>query len=281
VKPTLVAAALFCLVTTANVFSQGTRSATIAFRQFVKRLPDVDRVEVIAVNPLLTDDIKNANCTRPGLLCAPDTYPYEIGEVKNLVGDEAKSFATLWRALVRNREQNNLCLTPDHVLRFFQGERMLLESQVSTFGRQVTLPGIGVVNLDGSSTLHLFQEAVMPRSSIQRSSENFKREMMSKVGSKLTVTGLIVDRKQWTLAISYRDGDIRLVDVNLTRVNELINLGCHTAIKVTGTLDYYPGPEPQAGGVIEQRVYEHFYFRAPQIEVVRIESPRKLKPPRK
>ena len=145
------AVVLFYLFAPAITLSQGNGRARDPFSQFVKKLPAVDRVEVIAVHPLLSEDLKNADCTRSGLVCAPDSYPYEIGAVKSLVGDEANNFAVLWRALERaTLYYDDRCLVPDHVLRFFQGDRILLESQICTLCRKVTLPTIGVVSVEGT-----------------------------------------------------------------------------------------------------------------------------------
>ena len=101
---------------------------------------------------------------------------------------------------------------------------------------------------------------------------------MTQVGRRITLLGLIVQSKS-ALTIAYGEGQIDLSGVSTARVNELINLGCHTAVRVSGTLQYYPEPGPQKATVIpQQRSPEHFYFSAPRIEVVRVEKRVKSKP---
>ncbi|MEK6283789.1 MAG: hypothetical protein AABN95_25820 [Acidobacteriota bacterium] len=116
----------------------------------------------------------------------------------------------------------------------------------------------------------------MSDSSFEQRRESFKREMIPKVGQQFTITGLLLSRKAG-MAVGYAQGAIYLYGVSLARTNELINLGCHTAIKVTGTLRYYPEPPPQKGPVIHGVLPEHFYFERANIQVLRVESPRRPK----
>ena len=247
------------------------------FRRYIKTLPEVDRVEVIPLKPLLTDEVKTADCHRADLVCAPDNFPYEIGPSRSLVGDDAKRFAQLWRALERDSLHSDRCLVPDHVLRFFQGDKILLETQVCTLCRKVTLPEIGVVNVEGSNSApyYRFQSALLPDASFEQSRERFKLKMMPKVGHEMSLIGLIVDSKS-ALTIAYGEGEIEVTGVDIPRLNELINLGCHTALKVTGTLQYFKESDSRSTEVV-QRQPSHFYIDKPQIEVVRVEDVRKTR----
>lgn len=268
-----------CLFSPA-VHSQSYGKGSDPFRKFVKALPPIDRVEVIAVTPLVTDEVERVNCPRPGFVCAPDTFPYELGAAETLIGEDAHRISAQWRKLERDYLHNDdKCLTPDHILRFFQDDKLLLESQVCTLCRKITLPTIGVVSVAGSNDApyYQFQRFLMPDSSFERSRENFKREMLPKVGQQFVIIGLLLSRVKAGMAVAYGEGAIYLYGVNLARTNELINLGCHTAIKVTGTLRHYPEPPPQNAPVTHQALPEHFYFERPNIQVLRVEDPRRTK----
>jgi len=251
------------------------------FRRFIKKLPEVDRVEVITLNPLLTDEAKSVDCHRAGLVCAPDNFPYEIGPSRSLVGGDAKSFAALWRALDRDSLHSDRCLVPDHALRFFQGDKILLETQVCTLCRKVTLPEIGVVNVEGSNSApyYRFQSVLLPDSSFEQLREQFKQKMMPKVGHEMSLIGLIVQSKS-ALTIAYGEGEIEVTGVDIARLNELINLGCHTVLKVTGTLQYFAASNSRTAKVVQLQP-SHFYFDKPQLEVVRVEDVRKTSKKRK
>lgn len=248
------------------------------FRRFVKALPPVDRVEIIEVTPVVTDEART-DCARPGFICAPDTFPYAMGAVKTLTGEDAHRISSQWRKLERDYLQNqNKCLVPDHVLRFFKDDKLLLESQVCALCRKITLPTMGVVSVAGSAEApyHQFQDSLIPYSSWDQDRENFKSEMLPKVGQKFTIRGMLLHRKLG-MAVAYGDGEIYLNGVALPRTNILINLGCHTAVKVTGTLGHYPAPPRQTGPLTYAMVPEHFYFESTSVQVLRVESPRRPK----
>jgi hypothetical protein len=268
----LLATILFYLLLPATVLCQTNKGSADPFRRFIKRLPEVDRVEVISLKPLLTDEVKSVDCHRADFVCAPDNFPYEVGPSRSLVGEDAKRFAALWRGLERDSLHRDRCLVPDHALRFSQGDKILLETQVCTLCRKVTLPEIGVVNVEGSnsSPYYRFQNALLPDSSFEQLQEQFKLKMMPKVGDEMSLIGLIVDSKS-ALTVAYGDGEIEVTGVDIIRLNELINLGCHTVLKVTGTLQYFKESNSRTTEVV-QRQPSHFYIHKPQIEVVRVED---------
>ena len=276
-------AILVCLLSPA-AHSQSNGKSTNPFRKFVKALPPIDRVEVVAVTPLATDEVERVDCAGPGFVCAPDRFPYEIGAIKTLFGEDAHRVTAQWRKLERDYLHNDdKCLVPDHILRFFQGDELLLESQVCTFCRKITLPTMGVVSVAGSNDAPYdrFQNILMPDSSFEEGRDNFKRKMIPKVGQQFTVVGLLLTALKAGMAVRFGDGAIYLHDVDLPRTNELINLGCHTAIRVTGTLRHYQEPPPQKGPLIYATLPEHFYFEKSNIQVLRVEDPRRPKRPRK
>ena len=88
------------------------------------------KVEVITIVPLVTEEIERVDCTRPDLVCAPDTFPYEVGAVNILTGEAADKFSAQWRKLERDYLHNDdKCLPADHLLRFYQNDKLLLESR--------------------------------------------------------------------------------------------------------------------------------------------------------
>jgi hypothetical protein len=255
------------------------------FRKFVKALPPVNKVEVIAVTPVVTDEVERSDCARPGFVCAPYTFPYEIGTVKTLIGDDAYRISAQWRKLERDSNNDDKCLVPDHILRFYHDDKLLLESQVCALCRKITLPIMGVVSVAGSNEApyYHFQNSLIPDSDWTQSLDNFKRKMLPKVGQQFTINGLLLEGKPG-MAVAYDDGEIYLKGVNLARTNELMNLGCHTAIKVTGTLRHFPEPPPQPppqhGRKTSGLLPEHFYFQNASVQVLRVEkssSPKRKK----
>ncbi|HET7713637.1 MAG TPA: hypothetical protein VFK94_04935, partial [Patescibacteria group bacterium] len=156
---------LVCWLSSA-VYSQ--TNGNNSFRKFVKALPPVDKVEIIDVTPLVTDDVERTDCSRPGLVCAPDSFPYVMGNVKTLLGQDAYRISNQWRNLERDYLHNeDKCLVPDHILRFFKDDKVLLESQVCTLCRKITLPGMGAVSVAGSNEApyYHFQNSLISDSS--------------------------------------------------------------------------------------------------------------------
>src|SRR5262252_6747409 len=122
------------------IAGQTTRHKEDPFRKFVTRLPDIDRLEIVEVKPVLTDDLAQVQCNSSGLICAPDNFPYQTGAKKTLTGLEAKKFARVWRSLTRDRlAPRTKCLTPDYVLRFFKADDLMLETQVCVLCHTITL----------------------------------------------------------------------------------------------------------------------------------------------
>jgi len=245
-----------------------------AFRDLVKKLPVITHIYITPVKPLLSDDVKNTDCRKAGRLCAPDTFPYQIGAMRIIADEEAESFAALWRGLEKDPlHQDDKCFTPDHLLLFFQTDRILLQTQVSALHRKITLPGLGVVSVAGSNAFpyHRFRSALIPDSNFAKEFEKSKRALMPKVETEITVIGLVIHAKAG-LTISYDEGDILLTNVDLAEQNRIENLGCHIALKVTGKLQYHPRP-PNAVST-EQVLPELFYMSRPRIEVLRVDKPR-------
>ncbi len=271
---------LVCVFSPAAAYSQSKGKAGNPFIRLVKALPPIDKVEIVAVTPFVTDGIAGVDCSRPGLVCSPDTFPYQTGAVKTLIGEDAHRIAATWRKLERDYLHNDdKCLVPDRILRFFKDEHLLVESQVCTLCRKITLPGMGVVSVAGSNDApyHHFQSFLVPDSSLEQRRDAFRREMLPKVGQEFTVNGLLLSGLKAGMAVTYEEGAIYLRDVKLARTNELINLGCHTAIKVTGTLRHHPEPPPQTGSAINAVLPEHFYLEMAKIQVLRVDSPSRPK----
>ena len=251
------------------IAGQTTRHRQDPFRKFVTRLPDVDRLEIVEVKPVLTDDLAQMQCNRGGLICAPDNFPYQTGAKKTLTDLEAKKFARFWRTLTRDRlAPRDRCLTPDHVLRFFKGDSLILQTQICASCEKISLPTIGVVAVEGHSyPYYSLREALVSDAELRRRWERFKQKMNSQVGKQLSFIGLITQGKGG-LTIDYDEWVIWLSGVDLAQVNMLNNLGCHTAVKVSGVLQYHSNPM-KGKPTDQQQEPDHFYFERPQIEVVR------------
>ena len=255
--------------------SQRKRRAADPFRQFVMALPPADRVEVEDVAPFLTDDLKSVDCAQANLICAPGRLPLKRGEVKTLTGKDADRLSALWRKLERDYlHTEDKCFTPDQVLRFYRGDKLLLETEVCAFCRKITLPKRGVVNVEGGADepYDHFREFLIPDSSLKESLERFKREMMPKVGQQMTVIGLFGGLGKPALAVAFGEGEIYIHRMDLAEENRLINLGCSVMVKATGTLRFWPQQPPQKiSNMVEQTSPEHFYFDDAEIKVIMVE----------
>ena len=101
-----------------SLTAHSQRGGSDPFRQFIRNLPAIDKVEVIAVAPVVEGQIKKLECKQTGFVCAPDTFPYQTGAVKTLTNEDALAFSERWRKLERDHLQNNdKCMVPDHLLR--------------------------------------------------------------------------------------------------------------------------------------------------------------------
>jgi hypothetical protein len=271
--------AILTLLLCPMAHSQQRRHNADPFRQFVTRLPEVDRIEVVEVRAFLTDEVKNADCKQPGLICVPGNFPLKVGEIRTLTGDDADRLSTIWRNLKRNYSpSDSWCFSPDRILRFYQGDKLVLETEICVFCHLIRLPGIGIVNLSGSREKYDgLRGFLMPYSRITEGIERFKREMMPKVGQRIAVIGFPGMGKP-ALSLAFGDWEIYIRTMNLSEANRLNNLGCNVVIKATGTLQYWPGPEPlKPGEISQQALPENFFFAEPDIKVLSFEPWPRLK----
>lgn len=274
--------AILILLLCPPAYSQQKRRGNDPFRKFVTALPPVDKVEVQSVSTFLADDMKNVDCTRADIVCHPDRFPLKIDEVKTLTGADADHLSSLWRKLERDYlHPEDVCFSPDRILRFYQGDVLLLETEVSSYGRKITLPNRGVISVAGGldAPYYLFQEFLRPDSSLKQNYESFKREMLPKVGQQLTVMGLLGGAK--SAAVVFGKWEIYIYGIPISEENYLYNLGCNIAVKVIGTLRLFEPPH-QEGPFYKQTPPEHFYFDKPEIKVISVEPrPRSKRSKRK
>ena len=264
-----------------SAYGQRQGGGSDSFRKFVKALPPVDRIEVLAVTPFLAEDAKAVDCSSGDLRCKPGSFPLKIDSRKTLTGADADKLSELWRKLRRSPLHGaDRCFYTDNVLRFYQGARLLLEAEVCARCRKITLPNVGMVHVVDSDfgTAYLqFQEFLMPDSGRRQGRESFKQETMPKVGRQLTVVGLLGGSKPALAVFPSMWGAIYLPRLSISEMNYLGNLGCQVVIKVTGTLRFSPEPERTAGQVAEQTVPEHFYFDNADVKVISVYQPYRLR----
>ena len=249
-------------------------TAPAAFRKYVTKLPAVDRIEISELKPVLTGKLNDVDCKQAGLVCAPDTFPYQPGPVKTLSGAEAIAVASMWRAQKWDRTVHlHGCLAPDHLLRFFKGDKLILQTQVCAACHDITLPMLGVVRVEGPFKEPYFDLRgwLLPDSLLAKRRREFTDNMLPKVGQELAVIGLIALGKG--VYIDSDDWEIELDGVDVARLNELLNLGCHAAVRITGVLQHYTPPPAMNVPIAVQMPPDHFYFVRPQIEVIRVEDP--------
>jgi hypothetical protein len=101
---------------------------------------------------------------------------------------------------------------------------------------------------------------------------NFKREMMPKVGQKITVVGTWSDREKQCCWLAFNKWGAYVYaakESGMTRERELFaHFRNGQTVKVTGTLRYYPGPPATREGKQHvQYAPEHFSFDAAEVEM--------------
>lgn len=265
-----------------SAYSQQPGSRRNHFRDFVTRLPEVDKVELLTVTPLQTDDLAKVDCSGTEVLCGAGSFPLSINAVKTESGSDASRIAALWRKLKRGEPGH--CFAPDHVLRFIHGNKLLLATEVCLYCSQITIPSEGVVSISGSmEALYNLREVLIPDSSRELTFAAFKREMMPHVGREITIIGVLESGKLGWL-IPFRGWQVYLYarSINdLVSMNELGRFECHT-VKATGTLRYFPEPPPPAKTARpEGRAPEHFYLDVGEAKVFSLTSPHSKRSQRK
>jgi hypothetical protein len=96
----------------------------------------------------------------------------------------------------------------------------------------------------------------------------FKREMMPKVGQKITVVGIWSDRTKQCCWLTFNHWGVYVYagESGLARERELFaHFRNGETIKVTGTLRYFPKPVVTRNDVQYQQ--EHFSFDAAEVEM--------------
>ncbi len=102
----------------------------------------------------------------------------------------------------------------------------------------------------------------------------FKRNMMPKVGQKITVVGILKQGKQgFWLAFNGWGAYIYAADESGSAKQNKLNIQFREGqtVKVTGTLRYFP-PEPSARNDV-QNAPEHFFFDAAEVKMSRWSPP--------
>jgi hypothetical protein len=110
----------------------------------------------------------------------------------------------------------------------------------------------------------------------------FKREMMPKVGQKITVVGTWDDRMKQCcfLAFNKWGAYVYAGESGIARERELFaHFRNGQTVKLTGTLRYYPGPDAATRKHAQtvQFAPEHFFFDAAEVEMSRWPPPQNPK----
>lgn len=102
--------------------------------------------------------------------------------------------------------------------------------------------------------------------------EDFKSELMPKVGKRVTVEGVLKWGKIGWL-VAFKEWGIYLKSSDTVKMNQLNRLNGQT-IKATGTLRYFPPPPPASSTDVAATLPEHFYFDVDEARVVSVNPPR-------
>lgn len=110
----------------------------------------------------------------------------------------------------------------------------------------------------------------------------FKREMLPKVGQKITVVGTLSDGKEgfWLAFNNWGAYVLAASESSIAKENDLyVHFHRGQTVKVTGTLRYRPGPDAATRKHAQtvQIAPEDFFFEASEVEMSRWASPQKPK----
>ena len=110
------------------------------YEKYVIALPATDKVEILAVRGLSTDEQKGVDCHRADIICS-GFMPQQIVAAKTLTGADANRISMRWRKLRRGNGAG--CFAPAYILRFYQKDELLLATDVCFHCCNITLPGEG------------------------------------------------------------------------------------------------------------------------------------------
>ena len=160
-KNVIYAASILALLLCCPIYAQQTQTDDDpAYQKYVMSLPAVDKVEILAVTGFPPNEWKNADCTKPDIICKrPNRLPVRILASKTLSGEGANRITMLWRKLRRGNGAG--CFAPAYVLRFYQKDKLLLATEVCFHCCNITLPDEGIASMCGSEeALTRFKEFV-------------------------------------------------------------------------------------------------------------------------
>ncbi|HEV7842650.1 MAG TPA: hypothetical protein VGO69_03095, partial [Pyrinomonadaceae bacterium] len=139
-KVAIGAVAILFLAVCCPARAQQNHSESDSYREYVTELPAAERVEILAVGWIATDEWRNVDCTKPDVLCyLPHKFPSKILASKMLAGEEANIASMLWRRLKPGNGAG--CFSPAYVLRFYTHGEILLTAEVCFHCCNIALPG--------------------------------------------------------------------------------------------------------------------------------------------
>jgi hypothetical protein len=248
------------------------------FREFVKNLPQVNRIEIIQVSAVQSGDSNQVDCLSKNIVCRPGRFPLEILETRMVSGADASRIVDPWRRLKRGHSYG--CFDVNYILRFYQDAKLIVSSELCLYCQQISIANAGVIDVSGNmAAFYNLRAALVPDSSRKLRFERFKTEMLPRVGRKMTITGVLESGKLG-LWIPYKQDEIYVIALNssdLAKTNQLSRLLCNT-VRLTGTLRYFPEPPVESNSKFtEARVPENFYFDIAEATVVSVFKPTRPK----
>jgi hypothetical protein len=141
------------LISLGFFFEQYKLSSEVpTFEKYVVSLTAADKVELLAVRVLSSNEIKDVDCHRADIICKR-FMPQQVVAAKTLSGVDANLISMRWRKL---RPGNGAgCFGPAYILRFYQRDELLLETDVCFHCCNITLPGAGgdgIVSMCGDAS---------------------------------------------------------------------------------------------------------------------------------
>ncbi len=236
----------------------------------VAALPAVDRVDVLSVYPFQIDDPRRVDCTRRDVVCAAGAFPLSVLDARTLTGKDAVEVALLWRQLSHDTAPQDDCFSADRVVRFYRGERLLLEAEVCTYCDIIWLPNAGALQIEDDTTARRLQQLLNGDLDHQARFAIFRQEMLPHVGHQVSIVGILRVGKQGEV-IPYRGWEIDVyptggADKDL--LNALSGFGCHT-VRATGILRHFPEPKRWSGRAVPAQVPpEHFFLDTRETKIL-------------
>lgn len=147
-----------------------------SYDKYVKTLPLPDKVDILTINLLPLDNPQSIDCSDPKILCHPlNGLPVKMLNSISLKGRDAEKVATLWRRLEPGNGMG--CFGPAYLLRFYNQDKLLLDTEVCFHCCNITLPNYGIVSICGNKrAFNTFKKSLTGILPLGKSAQDNRRQ---------------------------------------------------------------------------------------------------------